>query len=89
MDGGTGRDILIGGVGADIFEFGPATGKDIIRDFAAGEDLIRIGVAGLTYEDLSLSAVRDGLVVTGFDDQDSEFVVTGVWALTEDHFLFT
>jgi len=55
LNGGRGNDILLGDGGADTFEFNSAEpGRDIIRDFEDGQDIIQIrGLAG-GMADLSL-----------------------------------
>ncbi len=54
LAGGRGADVLIGGGGADAFIFGAFDGRDVIRDFTAGADTIRI--AGATnFSQLSVS----------------------------------
>ena len=40
--GGGGQDILIGGAGADVFVVVKGEGGDVIQDFSAGEDVIRL-----------------------------------------------
>ena len=51
IEGGAGRDILIGDVGEDIFRFRSladsttqGSGRDVIRDFVQGEDLIDLSL---------------------------------------------
>ncbi|RTZ41695.1 type I secretion C-terminal target domain-containing protein [Candidimonas sp. SYP-B2681] len=61
LDGGTGADILIGGSGDDIFVFGD---KDVITDFALGEDKIDLRDLGVTVANFS-SLVR---MTTAGDD---------------------
>ena len=51
LSGGSGRDVLEGGADRDYFlfsvdELGSARGPDRIRDFAPGEDVIVVHVAG-------------------------------------------
>jgi|TARA_Y100000815_G_scaffold273314_1_gene304259 Ca2+-binding RTX toxin-like protein len=43
LRGDTGNDKLFGGAGADTFFFSKGDGKDTIKDFTLGEDLIQIG----------------------------------------------
>ena len=45
--GGGGQDVLIGGAGADTFIVVKGEGNDVIQDFAAGEDTVRLS-AGYT-----------------------------------------
>jgi Ca2+-binding RTX toxin-like protein len=40
--GGGGRDLLIGGRGADVFVFDTSGGRDKVRDFDDGTDMLRI-----------------------------------------------
>lgn len=42
LDGGRGDDRLTGGAGADVFLFGRASGSDVITDFDAAVDAIRL-----------------------------------------------
>ncbi|NEZ63528.1 hypothetical protein D0962_12165 [Leptolyngbyaceae cyanobacterium CCMR0082] len=68
LRGGLGNDILTGdnfsgGSGADRFILAAGEGRDIIRDFEVGIDLI--GLAdGLTYADLSLGQSGDATVIS-------------------------
>ncbi|MFN3261480.1 MAG: matrixin family metalloprotease [Pikeienuella sp.] len=88
--GGSGRDILAGGPGADTFVFGEGAGRDRVRDFAPGQDLLdwsgNAGVASLA--DLSISDGADGAVVS--DGAGSTVILLGVSAaaLSEADFLF-
>lgn len=67
LDGGAGRDIVQGGAGRDVFVIGRGTGgrtlngADLIFDFRRGED--RIGLNGLRFVDLSISAGSGGTVI--------------------------
>lgn len=46
LDGGAGDDRLVGGAGDDVFVF--SVGRDVIRDFAAGKDVLDLrGVEGI------------------------------------------
>lgn len=42
LDGGSGRDRLSGEGGADAFRFGPASGRDRVRDFEDDTDTLRL-----------------------------------------------
>ena len=42
LDGGRGRDLLVGGAGADTFRFAPGGGRDVIRDFGRGDDVLAL-----------------------------------------------
>lgn len=42
LNGGAGNDLLTGGAGADVFEFYRGSGRDVITDFANGQDRIEI-----------------------------------------------
>ena len=49
IEGGGGNDKLTGGAGADTFVFGLDDGRDVIRDFALGEDaLLLVGEGSAT-----------------------------------------
>ncbi len=47
LDGGLGNDELSGGFGLDTFVFGKKQGDDVIRDFEADHDLVKLN--GQTY----------------------------------------
>ena len=42
LEGGKGNDILVGGAGNDTFLYAEGDGKDTIRDYGTGSDVIRI-----------------------------------------------
>lgn len=48
IDGGEGDDVLIGGGGDDLFVISAGAGSDVILDFGAGGDQIRLGGYGLS-----------------------------------------
>jgi Ca2+-binding RTX toxin-like protein len=53
LQGGAGDDVLAGGRGADVFVFTSADhGRDVIRDFAVGQD--HIDLSGLPSYDVTL-----------------------------------
>ena len=42
LAGGTGNDTLTGGIGSDVFVYGSGDSKDVITDYTAGQDKIKI-----------------------------------------------
>ena len=92
MVGGTGDDVLTGLAGADTFVFRDGDGQDVITDFGAGDDLVRLEqVAGFDeFADVqgALSQVgADALLDLG-GGQTVLFEDTLASALTSDHFEF-
>lgn len=63
LTGGNGADKLIGGRGADVFVFDVKSGKDVIRDFDIGTDLISLG-DNVPDQDVRLSQVNQGVLIT-------------------------
>ncbi|MDA8486155.1 calcium-binding protein, partial [Pseudomonas resinovorans] len=64
IGGGTGNDVLTGGLGSDTFMFAAGFGNDSILDFdanpAGGQDLIRLTVPGITAANFAASvAITD------------------------------
>ena len=77
LDGGKGRDTLTGGKGADTFVF--SVGRDVVRDFAAGKDVLDLrGVEGLeVWKDVRDAARERGdELVLDFDE--GRLVLKGV-----------
>jgi len=67
LDGLQGNDLYTGGAGADQFVFAINQGIDIITDFEAGTDQIKLG--GLTPEGVKLFDLsNDTLVLTKNDE---------------------
>ncbi len=61
--GGKGDDYLTGGKGADRFAFAGDKGRDNIRGFEDGKDMIVFAEdMGLTFEDLTIAAIGGGRV---------------------------
>lgn len=76
LTGGRGDDTMTGGSGADIFVFGRTTDKDVITDFADGEDVIdlsrldaakfnALANAGAIYENGKSGTVLDLRLIGG------------------------
>lgn len=89
LAGGRGRDTLTGGEGLDIFAFEARTGRDIVTDFTAGEDLIDLtALEGVdSFEDLRIRDTDAGAQI--FLD-GGRVLLEGVSsdALSADMFLF-
>ncbi|MDB2556767.1 hypothetical protein N9X77_02230 [Luminiphilus sp.] len=61
LDGGTGSDTLTGGSGSDTFIIRAGDGTDTITDFGDSGDVI--GLVGLSFNDLNISAYSGGAQV--------------------------
>lgn len=85
LSGQGGKDKLIGGGGKDVFVFSER-GRDVIRDFKDGKDLIEVkaadGIADLHIEDTARGAL------VGFEE--AQFLLIGIDAgdLTASDFIF-
>lgn len=62
--GGQGRDVFKGGAGADRFVFESGDGRDVIRDFTSGVDLIVLDDAEVALTDFQQSVRGDHLILT-------------------------
>lgn len=58
LDGGAGNDVLVGGIGADVFSIGSGNGSDVIYNYKAGWDAIRLTGHGFTSFSQVVSAAR-------------------------------
>lgn len=63
LSGGGGDDTLTGGAGADVFEFGPGFGDDVITDFVVGQD--RLAFNGIDDGSAVLSGGDTLITVSG------------------------
>ena len=66
--GGAGRDTLAGGAGDDVFRFNSweGGGRDVIRDYGAGADVIELNLPkGSTGSGLSFRSEAGGTLITG------------------------
>jgi Ca2+-binding RTX toxin-like protein len=69
LNGGVGNDRLIGNADADTFDFSRGYDRDVITDFAKGEDLINLHDLGAAFDTVSevLAAGRS----VGFEGKDT------------------
>lgn len=82
---GAGSDRIKGAAGRDIFRIEEDGARDVIRDFAPGEDLIDLSAFGLGFADLKLREVTAGLRVKVAEEV---LLLRGVDAVVEEDFLF-
>ncbi|MDU8945499.1 Ig-like domain-containing protein [Ovoidimarina sediminis] len=87
ISGGGGNDSLFGGAGDDTYAIGAGWGKDVIEDFAVGEDYLSFSNSNLTLEDLFITNVDGNTVITdgensitllGIDGIEQEFDETSI-----------
>ncbi|WP_300014305.1 serine hydrolase [uncultured Roseobacter sp.] len=88
LQGGAGNDRLFGGRGADSFVFEAGDGRDAIRDFGFGEDVIDLSQTGLSFEDLQISRSWWGRVTVEYGAGDSIELLDRYCELQESDFLF-
>ena len=61
LDGGAGNDVLVGGVGADVFKVRAGNGSDAIYGFTSGWDVVTLSGYGITsFAQLMEYARQDG-----------------------------
>lgn len=91
LDGGAGNDVLVGGGGADTFIVTAGNGSDVITDFVAGTDQVRLGGYGVTsFSEVQSAAKQVGNdTVISFDNGES-LTLRGVQAtsLVEKDFIY-
>ena len=90
LDGGAGDDMLRGGFGRDTFVFSAGYGRDVIKDFAEGYDLIELSGFGATgFHDLaSVASHRSGNLHLTFGSDKLIVKDTYLWELSSDDFSF-
>lgn len=92
LNGGTGNDFLLGGTGADVFVFDNNFGRDVIRDFEDGIDLIDFSNHSLvnTLSDLVIEQSGGNTILTVADSPPDQITLVNVAALsiTSEDFIF-
>lgn len=93
LQGGKGDDILRGGAGSDTFIFLPGDGKDEIKGFTPGEDILDLSASTTNFTDITSlqSAVTDTSAGLQIDlgGGDSILLTNVIFAdLTADSFIF-
>ena len=83
INGGAGADTLTGGDGYDVFVFGARSGHDVIKDFKAGEDMLKIRNAS-PYDTQKTSR---GVLVQFEDGREIELVDLAVRDVDDGIFL--
>lgn len=88
LTGGRGDDRLTGGIHADRFIFNGNAGRDTIRDFEDGIDLVVIRASGIDFADLTIRDANAGAIV---EFLDTTIVLRNMAAdqLGVDDFIFT
>lgn len=90
LDGGRDRDDLTGGKGRDDFEFDDGDGRDVIRDFEDGRDIIIIDSSSAkTFGDLVIRN-RSGDATISWPGTNNLITVVGIERdqLTAKDFIF-
>lgn len=88
LDGGVGRDKLFGGIGSDTFVFGANSGKDVIKDFVAGTDVVQITSGANSFDDLTFEDRGEHTKVL-FGDSSILFRFSEMDAIMDaDNFIF-
>lgn len=55
LDGAGGNDVLVGGIGSDLFKVSAGNGSDAIMNFVSGQDVVKLSGYGVTSFDQLLS----------------------------------
>ncbi len=91
LHGKGGDDMLHGGPGDDAFVYGNAPfGRDTVRDFEDGVDVLDFSGSGLQWRDLEVSSDEDGNAVVRVSGRENSVTLVGVDAalIDRDDFLF-
>ena len=91
LHGKGGDDMLHGGPGDDAFVYGNAPfGRDTVRDFEDGVDVLDFSGSGLQWRDLQVSSDEDGNAVVRVSGRENSVTLVGVDAalIDRDDFLF-
>ena len=90
LNGGVGNDVLWGEGGADTFVFAAGFGRDVVRDFVAGDHLLFGPGTFASYDDVRAHMAQVGSDVVITLDAADTVTLTGVSlaSLTHDQFVF-
>ncbi len=88
LNGTTGDDYLVGGAGADVFEFAAIEGADTIRDFAGGIDHISITDSSIEFSDLTITTSGSDTVIAASNGNTITLEDVNTTLITEDDFIF-
>lgn len=67
LDGGSGNDTLDGGLGNDVFVLSRGVGRNLVRDFTVGEDLLQLR-GSLNFSDLTITDQGRNTLISADDD---------------------
>ena len=88
IDGGDGNYILVGGDGFDVFFFGFGGANDRVNDFEIGVDQLDVQDGGLFFDELTIAAKGNNVLVTHTDIGDTILLVRlGGETLSENDFI--
>ena len=87
LKGGLANDVLTGNGGADIFQFAPGHGSDVVTDFSLTRDRIDILRGADDFADLTLSQAEGGALIA-FGAATVLLVGVDETDLSAAHFLF-
>lgn len=82
------NDTLIGRAGRDTFQFAEGDGRDHIRDFELGIDLIRFTDTVATFDDLVVTSTKTGAMITYGSGDSILLRSVDVADLDSDQFIF-
>ncbi|MHC1999624.1 calcium-binding protein [Methylobacterium sp. CM6241] len=94
LNGGQGGDALFAGAGANVFVFASGDGRDVIRRFEAGSDVIDVSMLASSMDGLKIGSFHGEantiITFTGDSGPSDKIILLGVTAdsVTEGSFVF-